>query len=206
MKEKISIAIRGLAGSGKGAVAKEVAKRLNAEHIDCGAIFRAVMHYCMTYHKKVSQCRVSLREGIVVVNGMGYPEEFLRSETIGKATSDFCKDKTNELRLISLCNNLISSFPRVVFDGRNAGLDIGKERNAAFFLETSARIRAKRRAKQLGGIESEADILNLLLKRDAVDRSRNPKLCMPSVREIIIRTDIHSIKEVSDKLINSLTK
>ena len=44
---KITIAIDGPAGSGKGTVAKLVAERCNLTYIDTGAMYRAIAYSCL---------------------------------------------------------------------------------------------------------------------------------------------------------------
>ena len=59
--ENIIIAVDGPAGAGKSTIAKIIAKRLNINYIDTGAMYRAVTLKCLQNNVDVKNENVTLK-------------------------------------------------------------------------------------------------------------------------------------------------
>ena len=80
----MKIAIDGPAGSGKSTIAKKLARKLNIEYIDTGAMYRALAYY-------MNQNNLSLEE--LKINMETLNIEFKEEKTFinGKDISDFIR-------------------------------------------------------------------------------------------------------------------
>lgn len=190
----LRIAIRGLSASGKGEVAKLVAKKIKAVHIDCGIIFRAI---ALRLSKTKDGFHSDIDSLAVAKEGMKSSQE-LQSEKVGLLTSKFCCDKGNERHLISVANEVINLYPRVVLDGRNAGLTICPMRNFSFFLTVPEDERVLRRSLQTN--QPVEETRNSIRCRDDIDFKRDPALCTPQRGEVVISNAARHPWETADQI------
>jgi len=190
--KKIIITIDGPAASGKGRIAKYIARKYNFLHIDSGLLYRKIAKLLIdnkidiksiTQIKKflVKNKKLSLRNN-----------KSLRNEQIGKVTSIIAK--------MSLVRNYVNKQQIMhtiqktdkqgfVIDGRDIGSVVFKNANLKLFIEVKPSVRAKRRHKQLidlGEKSIYAEILKEIKLRDRQDIIRkNSPLVVPKGAHII---------------------
>ena len=187
------IAIDGLSGSGKGSLAKILAKKLDMEHLDTGKVYRLFAYHCLQNPDMTFE-RVSQILDIGKIN-----DTRLRSEKIGK--------KASELSAILEVRNLLVSIQRdfannasngAILDGRDIGTIILPDADIKFFVVADIRVRARRRLKELlelGYSVSYDEVLDNLLCRDQQDSSRVHSPLRKAKDAVEIDTTYYSIAE-----------
>lgn len=187
------ITIDGPASSGKGTVAKIIAKKLGLAYLDSGAIYRALALMAMdskVVDTSLLQAELSFAqvENILIlidnmnlsfVNGEAIlnnknVSEMIRGEAVGLVASFIAKIAQVRDKLLEFQRDFASE-PGLVTDGRDMGSVVFPEASLKIYLTSEAEIRANRRVMQLqnnGVCAKMADILADIERRDVQDRSR----------------------------------
>ena len=150
--KKIIITIDGPAASGKGRIAKYIAKKHNFLHIDSGLLYRKVAKLLIDHKidlndknqvKKIliKSKKISLRN-----------DKNLRNEQTGKVTSivakmNLIRDYVNKQQILNASQK--TDKKGFVIDGRDIGSVVFKNADLKLFIEVNPSVRAKRRHKQL---------------------------------------------------------
>ena len=190
--KKIIITIDGPAASGKGRIAKYIAKKYNFLHIDSGLLYRKTAK--LLIDKKVDIKSINQIKQLLVKNKKLSlrNNNNLRNEQIGKVTSFIAKmglvrDYVNKQQILYAA--LKTKKKGFVIDGRDIGSVVFKNADLKLFIEVNPSVRAKRRHKQLidlGEKSIYAKILKEIKLRDRQDiiRSNSP-LVVPKGAHII---------------------
>ena len=190
--KKIIITIDGPAASGKGRIAKYIAKKYNLLHIDSGLLYRKVAKLLIDQKidlKKTNQIKkILINNKILSLRN----DNNLRNEQIGKVTSIVAKmslirDYVNKQQIMH--TNQKTEKKGFVIDGRDIGSVVFKNADLKLFIEVKPNVRAKRRHKQLidlGEKSIYAKILKEIKLRDKQDKARsNSPLVIPKGANII---------------------
>ncbi len=183
----MKIAVDGPAGAGKSTVAKLVAKEMNINYIDTGAMYRAVAYGMIDAGIDVSD-RLAVRNAVkdvdvsveyqdgqqkVFVNGDDVTGK-IRTPEISAGASAVAVEPEVRLKLVDIQRRLAEKYD-VIMDGRDIGTYVLPDADLKLFITASPRARALRRLKDFNeaGIaqtveEIEADIM----KRDRQDSER----------------------------------
>ena len=178
------IAIDGTSGSGKGTIAKEVARRLNYTYIDTGAMYRCVA-------LKSLEDNISLNEEDKIVELLKNMDIKLTND--GKVYLDD-RDVSTLIRTEEINNRVpkvanivplrlamkekqreMANKENIVMEGRDITTNIFPDAKYKFYVDASIDVRAERRYKQNleKGIESTLEeVKNNLEERDNNDMSR----------------------------------
>ena len=190
--KKIIITIDGPAASGKGRIAKYIAKKYNFLHIDSGLLYRKTAK--LLIDKKVDIKSINQIKQLLVKNKKLSlrNNNNLRNEQIGKVTSFIAKmglvrDYVNKQQILYAA--LKTKKKGFVIDGRDIGSVVFKNADLKLFIEVNPSVRAKRRHKQLidlGEKSIYAKILKEIKLRDRQDIIRkNSPLVVPKGAHII---------------------
>ena len=190
--KKIIITIDGPAASGKGRIAKYIAKKYNFLHIDSGLLYRKIAKLLIDNKidiKSITQIKQFLvkNKKLSLRNNNN-----LRNEQIGKVTSivakmNLIRNYINKQQItLTTQKTMKKGF---VIDGRDIGSVVFKNADLKLFIEVKPSVRAKRRHKQLidlGEKSIYAEILKEIKLRDRQDivRSNSP-LVVPKGAHII---------------------
>ena len=189
--KKIIITIDGPAASGKGIVAKYIAKKYNFIHIDSGLIYRKIAKLLIDnkiHLKETDQIKEILKNKKFSLRN----NNSLRNEQIGKVTSsiakiNFVRNHVNEQQI--LLTKQKTNKKGFVIDGRDIGSVVFKNADLKLFIEVNSSVRAKRRHKQLidlGEKSIYAEILKEIKLRDKQDIARsNSPLVIPKGANVI---------------------
>ena len=203
--KKIIITIDGPAGSGKGRIAKYIAKKYNFIHIDSGLLYRKTAKLLIDNKinlKKLNQIKQTL------INNDNFSlrnNNYLRNEYIGKISSIIAK--INIVRIHVNKQQIFHTKQKTkkkgfVIDGRDIGSVVFKNADLKLFIEVNPNVRAKRRHKQLidlGEKSIYAEILKEIKLRDRKDIIRiNSPLVVPKGAYIIDNSK--SFKETLKKI------
>ena len=178
------IAIDGTSGSGKGTIAKEVAKRLNYSYIDTGAMYRCVALKSLEEKidvKEEDKIVDLLKNMDIKINNDGtvYLDDrdvstLIRTEDVNEIVPKIAnivplrlvmKDKQREM----------ANKGNIVMEGRDITTHIFPNAQYKFYIDASLDIRAERRYKQNleKGIESTLEeVKKNLEERDYNDMNR----------------------------------
>ena len=206
--KKIIITIDGPAASGKGRIAKYIAKKFNLSHIDSGLLYRKVAKLLIDHKIHLNDTN-QIKKILINNKKLSLRNDFnLRNEQIGKATSIIAK--MNLIRNYVNKQQIMHTIQKTdkkgfVIDGRDIGSVVFKNANLKLFIEVKPSVRAKRRHKQLidlGEKSIYAEILKEIKLRDKQDIARsNSPLVIPKGANII---DNSGSFNITSKKINKL--
>ena len=177
-----TIAIDGPAASGKGTIARALARHFGFAHLDTGLLYRAV--------------GAKGGDPIAAARGLA-PEDLarpdLRSAEAGQAASRVAAIPEVRAALVEFQRRFARSQPGAVLDGRDIGTVICPEAELKLYVTASDEIRARRRARELGA--DEARILAELRERDARDAARAVAPMRPADDALLLDTSEMTIDE-----------
>lgn len=177
------IAVDGPSGAGKSTIAKAVAKKLDIEYIDTGAMYRAVGF-------KVASCGVSpddvkaiedliedtdidLVEGRILLDGVDVSDS-IRTPEMSMMASKCSAIPAIREKLVEIQREM-GRRKSVIMDGRDIGTNVLKDAEYKIYLTASAEERAQRRFKELqekGEDQSYEEVLQDIIQRDHNDMTR----------------------------------
>ena len=174
----LRIALDGPAGSGKSSVARAVAERLDAVHLDTGAVYRAITLACMRAGVALDDAeacaavarrvRVERVEGRTLLDGADVEDE-IRDDAVSGAVSTVSAHAAVRASLLEHQRTLAANGG--VVEGRDIGTVVLPDADLKVFLTASAEERARRRALQLG--RDDVDELRAAIEeRDRLDSER----------------------------------
>jgi len=175
---RLVLALDGPAGSGKSSVAAAVAERLDARHLDTGAIYRAITLACqeagVDLDDPVACAAVAADVGITQIDGRTSldgrdVEDAIRGDVVSAAVSQVSAHAEVRAELLEHQRALASEG--AIVEGRDIGTVVLPTADLKVFLTASAEERATRRAAQLGR-EDVAELREAIERRDELDRSR----------------------------------
>lgn len=215
--KRIVIAIDGPAGAGKSTISKVIAKRLNIEYIDTGAMYRAM-------------ALKALNNGIDIEDIDGIVNLLKNTEinfNIGKIYLDGI-DVSNKIRTPEMSNlaSKISAIPIVreklvnlqrdmaakkslVMDGRDIGTNVLKDAEYKIYLTATVEERASRRYNELCRKKLDVTFENIckdiaLRDKNDMERKINPLYMAEDAK--LVDTTGKSIDEVVNEIINIVMK
>lgn len=209
------IAIDGPAGSGKSAVATELARVLGAAHLDTGAMYRAVAleamrqsvadqpHAVTAIAQNVQlEFDFSVDPPAILLNGHDVSQD-IRLPDVTRIT--YCAADNPDVRaeLVKRQRVIAGRLDSVVTEGRDQGTVAFPDADFKFFIDAQPEERARRRQLQLqskGIVESFEQVLNDIVTRDQHDRSRTVGPLMPALDAIIIDSTELNLAQVTDTL------
>ena len=189
MKNNNIITVDGPSASGKGSLAKALAKELNFILLDSGLLYRAYS-YCFDQgqnHSSAKELFSNLRidsidhEMHVFENNIDITS-ILRHEKIAKSASQLSSLKETRNNLISFQRDLASDNG-LVADGRDMGTVVFPDAGTKIFLVADAEVRAKRRFLELqnaGQGVNMRDLIDDIRLRDVADKVREISPLMPA--------------------------
>lgn len=207
MKDIFRIAIDGPSGAGKSTIAKAVAKKLNIDYIDTGAMYRAVGY-------KINKLGVPMEEGPALREMLDATDiDFVAGDIIldGEIVNDVIR--TPEVSMLaSACSALpmvreklveiqrgMGTRKSVIMDGRDIGTNVLKDAEYKIFLTASAEERAKRRYLELqekGTPQAYDEVLEDIKQRDHNDMTRALNPLAKANDAVELNTDGLGIEEV----------
>ena len=208
--KKPVIAIDGTAGSGKGTLAKKIAKALKFDHLDTGLLYRILAYEFLKLNKDFKMLKEININLNILLDKKKIKLMNLRSEEITKISSEIAKLKFVRQKLISLQRKFANNPPSgigSVIDGRDITSVITPNAEVKFYIDADVRIRAERRLSQLdlpGSCYNE--ILKDLIKRDFQDKRRKISPLIKTTDSQLIDTSKISESEVLVKAIEHIKK
>ncbi len=210
---EIAIAVDGPGSSGKGTVARGVARALGYQYIDTGAMYRAVAllakdrSISWTDGPAVAKLAAGLRfqfswDGDILrmrVDGQDLTTA-IRKDDIGRGASDISVHPEVRTALLSLQQGL-GREGAVVMDGRDIGTVVLPEARLKIFLDAELEERARRRHDEMirrGELASYQDVYAALEARDRQDRERKVAPLTQAKDAVYIDTSQLTIREATE--------
>ena len=205
MKNNNIITIDGPSASGKGSLAKALAKELNFILLDSGLLYRAYS-YCFdqahnhpSAKKLFSNLRIdSIDHEMHVFESNAYITSILRHENIAKSASQLSSLKETRDNLISFQRDLASNNG-LVADGRDMGTVVFPDAGTKIFLVADAEVRAKRRFLELQNADQGVnmrDLIEDIRLRDEADKAREISPLIPADDSIEVNSSDLTPQEV----------
>ncbi|OSI15675.1 cytidylate kinase [Neisseria dentiae] len=211
------IAIDGPSASGKGTVASRVAAALGFDYLDSGALYRLTALYARQHNADWSdeaavaalaeQLPAGFDGGRILLGGQDVTEA-IRTEAIGMGASAVAQLPKVREALLQRQRAFLTE-KGLVGDGRDIGSVIFPDAALKIFLTASARIRAERRAKQIGvptqGVAFER-ILADIEARDEADSRRAVAPLKQQPDALLLDTTHLTIEESVKKVLDWYAK
>ena len=205
MKNKNIITVDGPSASGKGSLAKALAKELNFILLDSGLLYRAYS-YCFdqaqnhpSAKKLFSNLRIeSIDHEMHVFESNADITSILRHENIAKSASQLSSLKETRDNLISFQRDLASNNG-LVADGRDMGTVVFPDAGTKIFLVADAEVRAKRRFLELQNADQGVnmrDLIEDIRLRDEADKAREISPLIPADDSIEVNSSDLTPQEV----------
>ena len=199
MKNKI-ITVDGPAGSGKGRIAKYIARKWKHFHLDSGLLYRRFAYELIKnniniYNEKDIANFIKNLKKLSLRN-----RKSVRTESISKLTSKISVYKkvrhfVNKQQRIIVKKKIKNKS--CIIDGRDIGSVVFKKANTKLYIEVDVKIRAERRHKQLIDMGEQSIYLKILKEiklRDKKDKNRkNSPLVIPKGANIIDNSNSFSL-------------
>lgn len=211
----IRIAIDGPGGAGKSTIAKQVAKALDIDYIDTGAMYRAVGYKLIRddvdmYDKDALSAMLDATDidfsgGRTILDGEDISDR-IRTQEISRKASECSALAPVRAKLVELQKKM-GSTKSVIMDGRDIGTVVLKDAELKIYLTASAEERAERRYKELllkGEDISYEKVLADMQERDYNDMHREITPLRKADDAIELDTTGMSIDEVTEYILRKV--
>ena len=206
MDEKIIIAIDGPAASGKGTVARKLAKIFNLPHLDSGQLYRYIAYQAIKSAINLNDKSALLELTDKIAFDISEIED-LRNDEISTVASIISQYSEIRDQLIEYQRDFASNG--AVVDGRDIGTIIFPNADYKFYITASLDQRTERRHLQLKKDNAEIDrnnIKNDISNRDLRDINRKIAPLKKAEDAIEIDTTEMKIDDVIDFIVKYIHK
>lgn len=198
------IAVDGPSGSGKSSISKEIAKKLNIQYLDTGAMYRLLALYLeennLEFSKEVlKDFNIKQLGETFYLNEVDVSKK-IRTNDISKKASDISKIKEVREYMVDL-QRKISKSHSVILDGRDISTVVFPNADFKIFLTASVEVRAKRRFLEDKTLSYDK-ILEDIQKRDYQDMNRKNSPLRIAKGAIVIDTSQMTKEQVIQKIIS----
>ena len=210
MKNKKIITIDGPSASGKGLLARELAKELDFILLDSGLLYRAYS-YCFDKEKNHDSAmnfflELSI-EGVTgameVFEGNRNITPALRHENIALSASKLSSLKETRENLITFQRSLSNEYG-LIADGRDMGTIVFPDAATKIFLIADIEVRAERRFLELQNAGQGVNMRDLIVDirlRDEADRAREISPLVPAADSVEVNSSNLTPREVLNKVL-----
>ena len=209
MRDIFKIAIDGPSGAGKSTIAKAVAKRLNIDYIDTGAMYRAIglkmtqnglpMEESSELQKMLDTTDIDFCSGDVILDGEVVNDQ-IRTPEMSMAASACSALGMVRTKLVQLQRGM-GQKKSVIMDGRDICEVVLPDAEYKYYLTAAAEERARRRTLELqekGQDVTFEQVLEDIQQRDYNDMNRAVTPLRKAEDAVEIDSTSMSIEEVVD--------
>jgi cytidylate kinase len=176
------IAIDGPAASGKGTLARRLARHFGLNYLDTGSLYRAVAFRALRAGADPSDPAAAIAAARQVET-RDLDDPRLRDDKVAQAASKVAAIPGVRAALLALQRDFARRGQGAVLDGRDIGTVVCPDADAKVFLTATVEARAMRRFKELqarGDIAIYDHVLQDMKLRDARDRERQTAPLRPA--------------------------
>lgn len=216
------VALDGPAGSGKGTVTREVAKKMNLINIDTGAMYRCVTLYMIENNIELEETEkikdmLNNKINIELKKEDNQDKAYLNGQDVSrqireKKVNDLVSQVSHVVEIRESITNLSRKMAEkidVIMEGRDIGTNVFPNADVKIYLDATPEERAIRRLKQ--NQEKAIDIpydeiLKNIKFRDNNDKTSNVAPLKQAEDAIYIDSTNMSIDEVVEEIVNIIKK
>ncbi|MEG1930939.1 MAG: (d)CMP kinase [Anaerovorax sp.] len=215
MDEMMRIAIDGPSGAGKSTIAKNLAKSLQVDYIDTGAMYRAVAYKIIQQNVDIQDeshlknlldtTEIDFFNGNIILDGQVINDEIRTPEISEMASKCSSRQEVRE-KLVELQRNM-GEKKSIIMDGRDIGTNVLPNAQFKFFLTASSAERAKRRWLELvekGENVTVDQVEAQIIQRDHTDMTRALNPLKKAHDAVEIDTTGMSVLQVTEKLLTQI--
>jgi cytidylate kinase len=188
------VAVDGPSASGKGTLARRLARALNLAYLDTGQIYRAVAALVLAAGEDPGDPRAAVAAAQALLAGdLDRPN--LRDEDVGQAASILAAIPEVRAALLGFQRGFAQSPPGgangAILDGRDIGTVVFPGADAKLYVTASPEVRARRRHEELIGRGADsiyARVLEDMKERDRRDESRAVAPSRPAPDALVLDT------------------
>jgi cytidylate kinase len=173
--QSIVIAVDGPAASGKGTIARALAREYGLPHMDTGMLYRSVALSLFRFGGDISSEFEAVR-AYHEIDKISPDEDDLRSETVGKLASRISAYPAVRAALLDRQRAFAAQAGGAVLDGRDIGTVIAPDADVKLYVTASPEVRATRRLAELTARGMSAhyeEVLADIRSRDQRDSARD---------------------------------
>ncbi|MCY4100088.1 MAG: (d)CMP kinase [Rhodobacteraceae bacterium] len=196
------IAIDGPAASGKGTIARNLARHFDWPYLDTGLVYRAVAKNLVK--KQLDQNPLNAVREAKDLSIEDLQQEGLRAPEISQIASVVASIPEVRETLIKFQRNFVRKGEGTILDGRDIGTVICPDADIKFFVTASQEVRANRRYQELMGQGERVtyqEVFDTLVERDLRDSTRKNAPLIQSEEAILIDTSDLSAKQSTELVI-----
>jgi cytidylate kinase len=203
MVSRLVIAIDGPAGAGKSTVGRVLADRLSLEYLDTGAMYRAMTFAALRrgvvegdldeVAAMAPTVEIEIDDNTVIVDGVDATAA-IRGREVTDAVSQISANPVVREVLVERQRAWVDQHGGGVVEGRDIGSVVFPDARLKLYITASARVRAERRVREIGGDIDEVEAS--ILKRDRIDSSRADSPLTEADDAITVDTTGMSVDEV----------
>jgi CMP/dCMP kinase len=221
VKDGITVAIDGPAGTGKSSVSKGLAEALGARYLDTGAMYRMVTLAALRAGVDPADAEAVGQIAATVQMSVDYDPDgdryFLAGEDVSaeirrdgvtQAVSAVSSVPAVRSRLVGLQRQMAEGPGNIVVEGRDIGTVVLPDAPVKIFLTASAETRAKRRNDQnvASGLTDDYDgVLADVRRRDHLDSTRAVSPLRAASDAVVVDTSDMTEAQVIAQLLELVT-
>jgi cytidylate kinase len=167
------VAVDGPAASGKGTIARAIARHFGLPHLDTGLLYRAAALALLRGGGNPANEDEAVAACAMI--GIDFADPELKSEDAGGIASRISAFPRVRAALVERQRTFATQPGGAVLDGRDIGTVIAPDADAKLFVTASPEVRARRRFDELARLGMAMlfeEVLADIEVRDARDRSR----------------------------------
>ena len=197
------IAVDGPAASGKGTIARALARHYGLPHLDTGLLYRAVA-------ATVLREELDPEKEADAVASCGFPDSLLddpqlRTDDIGKVASVVSAHPLVRAALLQRQRRFAQQPGGAVLDGRDIGTVIAPDADVKLFVKATPTIRAQRRHAELrkaGQNVSLDRVLSDIRSRDERDSRRSTAPLVQAPDAAVLDTSFLSVEAAIQRAVS----
>jgi CMP/dCMP kinase len=199
MTHAVVIAVDGTAASGKGTVARRLAKHFGFAHLDSGSLYRLTA-LCVLERGQSPQNETQAIDAALSIDPARAHDPAIRTDAVAQAASMVAVFPAVRAALLDFQRKFAAQPPGnadgAVIDGRDIGTVVCPDATAKLFIDAMPQTRARRRFLELDGAgiaADEAAVLADIQARDKRDRERAVAPLKPAADADLLDTTLLDI-------------
>lgn len=184
------ITVDGPAASGKGTLAKRLAKHYGLPHLDTGLLYRGVGYLMLRGNHPLDDAAAAARIAREL-DASKLDAEALRTDSVGEAASRVAAIPGVRAALLKLQQDFARQEGGAVLDGRDTGTVIAPDADVKLFVTASPEERARRRHVELAARRTPVEyceVVSDIKKRDERDSERSIAPLKPAPDAVLLDT------------------